>query len=131
MACTGDVSGRSLGKTNFMMQNVSENKAHISARISEYSIPPLKDMLVLGKDAPIGCIAMRRSLELLVRTPFAHIELKDDDIVSDILIRQPLLRRISENLLISFVMQQVKPMMGADEVLQVELDIKIFLAANT
>ncbi len=111
------------------MDNLSEKKAHISARISEYAIPPLKDMLVLGNDAPIGCVAMRRSLELLIRTPFEHIEL-EDDVIGDILVRQPLLRRVAKNTLIDFVLDQIKPMMGADEVLQVELDIKIFLSAS-
>lgn len=112
------------------MPSTSENKAYISAHISEYSIPPLKDMLVLGKDAPIGCIAMRRSLELLIRTPFEHIEV-EDDVISDILVRQPLLRRVSKQALIGFVMTQIKPMMGSEEVLQVELDIKVFLSANS
>jgi hypothetical protein len=102
-------------------------KSHITARIGEYAIPPLKDMLVLGKQAPIGCIAMRRAVELLIKTPFEHIEV-EDDVISDILVRQHLLRRVSKDSLIDFVMTHVKPMMGVDEVLHAELDVSVFLS---
>lgn len=105
---------------------INNKKTNISARVEEYSIPPLKDMLVLGKLSPIGCIAMRRAIELLIRSPFEHIEL-EDDVISDILIRQPVLRRISKDRLIDFVLTNLKPMMGSDEVLHVELDISVFL----
>ena len=109
---------------------LSEKKIHISARMGEYAIPPLKDMLVLGKDAPIGCIAMRRAIELLVKAPFEHIEL-NDDVISDILVRQQLLRRVSRDGLIDFVMAHVKPMMGPDEVMHAEIDINVYLSAGS
>jgi len=102
-------------------------KSHITARIGEYAIPPLKDMLVMGKQAPIGCIAMRRAVELLIKTPFEHIEV-EDDVISDILVRKHLLRRVSKDSLIDFVMTHVKPMMGVDEVLHAELDVSVFLS---
>jgi len=102
-------------------------KVHITARVGEYAIPPLKDMLVLGKESPIGCIAMRRAIELLVKTPFEHIEV-EDEVISDILVRRQLLKRVSREGLIDFVMTQVKPMMGIDEVLHAEIDINVFLS---
>ncbi|ATG91024.1 hypothetical protein [Methylomonas koyamae] len=102
-------------------------KIHLSARVGEYAIPPLKDMLVLGNQSPIGCIAMRRAIELLIKTPFEHIELQDD-VISDILVRHHILRRVSREGLIDFVMANLKPMMGPDEVLHAELDVSVFLS---
>ncbi|BBL58002.1 hypothetical protein [Methylomonas koyamae] len=102
-------------------------KVHLSARVGEYAIPPLKDMLVLGNQSPIGCIAMRRAIELLIKTPFEHIELQDD-VISDILVRHHILRRVSREGLIDFVMANLKPMMGPDEVLHAELDVSVFLS---
>lgn len=107
----------------------SEKKTHISAQVAEYAIPPLKDMLVLGKNAPIGCIAMRRAIELLIKAPYEHIEIADE-VISDILIRQQLLKRVSKEDLIDFVLEQIKPLMSSEEVMQAELDIKVFLSAN-
>ena len=105
----------------------SERKTHISAQIGEYAIPPLKDMLVLGKQAPIGCIAMRRAIELLVIATYEHIEI-EDDVISDILVRQRLLQRISRDKLIDFVLTHVKPLMGIDEVMHASIDVKVFLS---
>lgn len=112
------------------MSSTVQRKAHISAHISEYTIPPIKDMLVLGKHAPIGCIAMRRALELLVKTPFEHVEIEDDDVISDILVRQPLLRRVTREELVDFVLTNVKPLLGPEEVLHVEVDINVFLSGG-
>lgn len=111
------------------MKTTTSKKIHISARIGEYAIPPLKDMLVMGKQAPIGCIAMRRAIELLIKAPFEHIEL-EDDIISDVLVRQGLLNRVSKDELIEFVITQVKPLMGIDEVLHAELSVELFLSAG-
>jgi len=107
----------------------AKKKLDITARVGEYAIPPLKDMLVLGKESPIGCIAMRRAIELLVKAPFEHIEL-DDNIISDILVRQHLLRRVAKDDLIDFVMTHMKPLMGPDEVLHAEINVNVLLSAN-
>jgi len=104
-----------------------ERKIHISAQVCEYAIPPLKDMLVLGKQAPIGCIAMRRAIELLVTATYEHIEI-EDDVIADILVRQHLLKRISREGLIDFVLKHVKPMMGIDEVMHASIDVKVLLS---
>lgn len=110
---------------------VLQPTTHINARISEYAIPPIKDMLILGKDAAIGCIAMRRALELLVKAPFEHIDLENDEIISDILVRQSLLRRIPREELVKFILSRVKPLMGPEEVLHAEIEVNIFLDSGT
>jgi hypothetical protein len=112
-----------------MMISANEKKIHISVRVGEYAIPPLKDMLVMGKDAPIGCIAMRRAIELLIKTPFEHIEL-EDEVISDLLVRQHLLRRVPKDVLVSYVLTHIKPLMAAEEVLHAEIDIEVFLSAG-
>jgi hypothetical protein len=106
---------------------IINKKTSITAQVHEYAIPPLKDMLVLGKQSAIGCIAMRRAVELLVKTPFEHIEV-EDDVISDILVRQQILKRVSKEGLIEFVLNHIKPMMGIDEVLHAEMDIRVFLS---
>jgi hypothetical protein len=108
---------------------VNDRKIRISVHVGEYAIPPLKDMLVLGRDAPIGCIAMRRAIELLVKVPFEHIEL-DDEVISDILVRQPILRRVSRDELVDFVVTRMKPLMGSEEVLHALVEVNVILSAE-
>ncbi len=98
------------------------------ARVREYQMPPFRDALVLGREASIGCQAVQRALTLLVKAPFAHIEI-DDNIVADILIRENLLRRMSQQQITTFVLTHIKPLMGIDEVLQVDLDIEVTVTA--
>jgi hypothetical protein len=109
-----------------MSEPLRERKAIVSAQVEEYVIPPIKDLLILGRQAPIGCIAMRRALDLLVKTPFEHIEV-DDDVIGDILVRQPLLRRLPAERLERYVLTQVRPLMGPDEILHVDLEIRVLL----
>lgn len=101
------------------------SKHFIQTRIKEFILPPFRDGLVLGKSSPIGSKAMRQALELLVAAPFDHIELADDDIIQDIIIRKSLLRRISKEKLMDFVLSRIKPFMGEEEILYFELDIEI------
>lgn len=103
---------------------MNNNKNYIKTRIKEFVLPPFRDGLILGKNSLIGCKAMRQALELLVATPFEHIEI-DDDIVQDILIRKTLLRRISKDKLVNFVLREIKPLMGDDEILYLDLEIEV------
>ena len=111
------------------MSKTLDKKTHLVATVSEYAIPPLKDILVMGKDAPIGCIAMRRALELLVKQPLVHIEIADE-VISDILVRQSLLKRVGLSELTHFVVEQIKPLMSSDEILQGELDVSVYLSSG-
>jgi len=107
------------------MSESSASKYLIQAKIKEFTLPPVFDGLILGKNAPIGIVAFSRALELLVVTPFEHITL-EDEIVGDILVRQNILRRISRTKLTEFVLQRVKPMMGANEVMHLEINAEVF-----
>jgi hypothetical protein len=99
----------------------------ISAEVMEYAIPPIRDMLVLGRNATVGCIALRRALELLIKSPYEHIEIAGDDVLSDILVRSALLRRVPREELIRFVLKDIRPMMGSDEILHVTLEVKVLI----
>lgn len=106
-----------------------QHKNNLVARIVEYRMPPFRDALIMGRESPIGCHAMRRALSLLAKTPFAHIEI-DDPVISDILVRESLLRRVTQDQLIEFVLRHVKPLLGSEEVLQIELDIEVTLTSS-
>ena len=105
--------------------NFPEDKHTIRARLTEFDIPPIRDGLVLGKHSVIGCVAMRRALELLHAAPFAHIELNDDDVIGDILVRKGILRRMPKDKLINFVQKRIKPLMDESEIMHLELTAEV------
>lgn len=108
-------------------QKVSSMVHYVRAQIKEFNIPPIHDGLVLGKKAPIGCEAIRRALSLLSSNRFDHIELDDDDIISDILVRAAIVRKLTQEKLIAFVLQKVKPLMSDEEILHLDLQVEVLL----
>ena len=104
----------------------SSTKTTIRARVKEFGVPPIHDGLVVGKRAPIGCAALRQCLKLLAPSAFEHIEF-EDDVISDILIRHQILKRISQETLIAFVVDRIKPLMGDEEILHLALEAEVIL----
>ncbi|OGI41038.1 MAG: hypothetical protein A2140_03410 [Candidatus Muproteobacteria bacterium RBG_16_62_13] len=112
------------------MASPAGTKYSLKARVREFGVPPIHDALVIGNRAAIGCTAIRKAIELLVASPFEHIEFKDD-VVSDIIVRTAILRRIPKEKLIAFVLAQVKPLMAADEILHLDLEVEVVVEGNT
>jgi hypothetical protein len=105
------------------------HRPFLKARIREFALPPINDGLVLGCRAPIGCTAMCKALELLVTLPFEHIPV-EDEVIGDILVRQAILRKVSKEYLIDFVLHRIKPLMGPEEILHLELTAELLIEAS-
>lgn len=99
----------------------------LRARVREFGIPPIHDGLVVGKSSPIGCVAIRRALELLVAAPFEHIELQNDEVIGNVLVRGSILRRVPKDMLIKFVLEEIKPLMGPMEILHLDIEAQVTL----
>lgn len=99
---------------------------HLRMHVREFGIPPIRDGLVLGKTCPVGCVAMRKALTLLSVSPYVHIEFEDDTI-SDVLVREPLLRKVPQEKLIAFIVDRVKPLMTSDEIMDFDLEAEVVL----
>jgi len=102
----------------------------LKAKLRLFSMPPISDALVLGRKSPIGCVAIRRAVALLVADPFVHMEIPDDDIVSDILVRESILRRLPEALLRKFILSEVRPLMSDTEIVHLEIEAEVSLEKN-
>lgn len=113
-----------------MTKPIDQRHHSVTARVKEFCIPPIHDGLVLGKRSPIGCAAIRKAVDLLVPAPFEHIEV-DDDVVGDFLVRSTILRRIPKEKLIAFVLEKIKPLMSADEILHLDLETEVTLEHET
>jgi hypothetical protein len=94
----------------------------ISVRVSEFAIPPVTDGLVIGKDSPIGFSAIDKALNLLIANHHLESIVVGDDVISHIIVRKAILRRVPQEKLVAFALERLKPLMSATEVLH--LDIK-------
>ncbi len=75
------------------MASAANTKYTIKARVCEFGVPPIHDVLVPGKRSAIGCAATRKAIECLVTSPFDHLEF-EDDVISDIIVRGAIMRRV-------------------------------------
>jgi hypothetical protein len=109
--------------------NIAAKTYTLRMRVREFLIPPIRDGLVIGTESPIGCAAIRKALDLLAANTFEHIELQDD-VVSDVLIRAALLRRLPREKMIEFVLRELKPLMSKREVLHLDFEVELGLEAT-
>lgn len=100
----------------------------INMRAREFVLPPIVDGLVLGRFSPIGQVAVGKALALLMTTPFEHVPI-EDDVIGDVLVRSAILRKIDVDTLRRFVIDHVKPLMGPEEILHLDLEVEIALEA--
>jgi len=101
----------------------------VQARIKEFAIPPITDGLVIGKEASIGTVALQKALNLLIPDHFEHVTI-DDEIVADVLIKSILLRRLTKDRLVKFLIEQIKPFMSSQDIIHVQLDLEISLTGE-
>lgn len=107
----------------------NRRRSLIRTRVTEFVLPPIDDGLVLGRDSPIGHVAVSQALRLLTVTPFEHVPI-DDDVIGDLLVRSAILRKISPDELRSFVITHIKPIMGADEIIQLNIEVEVSLESE-
>jgi len=98
----------------------------IRARAREFVLPPIVDGLVLGRFSPIGHVAVGKALALLTTTPFEYVPI-EDEVIGDVLVRRAVLRKISADALRGFIITHVKPLMGPEEILHLDLEVEIAL----
>jgi len=120
-------NGEILGGECFDPQ--SDTGYRLRVRVSKVDIPPIRDALVLGRRSAVGCYAIRKALHLLMAAPFVHIEL-DDELISDVIVREAVLRRFPREHLIAFVLERIRPLMGEEEILQLELESEMTLSVR-
>jgi hypothetical protein len=105
--------------------NSDQSSVVIKMKMREFNIPPINDALVVGKNAPIGTEALRRALSLLHGAPFEMIKI-EDPIISEILIRNTILKKIQQDSLLKLIEKRVKPFMSVDEVIHLDINVELF-----
>lgn len=95
-----------------------------SIRLSfeEVELPPFRDILVLGKNAPHGKIAITKILELLLPDSIEVIDI-DDPKVSAIFISRKILLKMPREQIIAILKGKVFPFVSEGEILRVDVKI--------
>ncbi|MFQ5515688.1 MAG: hypothetical protein ACE5FG_14840 [Myxococcota bacterium] len=111
-------------ETSRTREATGQTKQSLRVRAQEFGVPPIHDALVLALEAPIGCVAIRKAIKLLAAGDFDHIEV-EDDVIADVIIRSPLLRRMPREKFLAFIMRRIKPLMTRTEILHLDIELEI------
>jgi len=98
----------------------------LRVRVRALEIPPIKDGLVIGKDAAIGGEAMTRTLRLMTNEKFERILIKDE-IAQELIVRSALLRKVGQERLVAFILKRVKPIMAETELLMLDIEVEVVM----
>jgi hypothetical protein len=89
-------------------------------------LPPIKDGLVLARGAQVTAETLLQMLKLVSTDQFVRIPI-EDDLISDILIREPVLRKLTAGEIQGFVLDRIKPSMADGEVIAVQMSIEVLI----
>ena len=99
-------------------------KASLSLKITEFEVPPMQDLLIIGKKAPIGPEAVKRMAQALSPEQFTII-LIDHAKIEAVLVRNSLLQLMDEQTLIGIIVEEADSLLSEDMVLRSELKISV------
>ena len=102
-------------------------KAQINIRLSDFEIPPMQDILLIGKKAPIGPEAVRRMVDAMSPEQYEIIFL-DHKIFEAIVIKKSLLKQISKEKLLPIILEEGE--LIATEEIVIKAQINIFFEIN-
>jgi len=105
-------------------KRIYSRRATLSLKMSEFEVPPMQDLLVIGRRAPIGPEAVRRMAEALSPEQFT-IMLIDHPKVEAVLIRSSLLQMLDKDVLINIVLEEADRLISDTMVIRSELKIEV------
>jgi hypothetical protein len=119
-----------MARSSKVLKNSSDNESslaeqYVRVRLKALEIPPVKDGIVIGKRAPIGAEAMLRTLKLMSNEQFVHLPIKGDDIMSDAIVREAVLRKLKREKLYAFMAKRIRPLMADNELLMLDMEIEV------
>ncbi|GAB6274262.1 MAG: hypothetical protein STSR0004_11250 [Peptococcaceae bacterium] len=99
-------------------------KAEITVRLSEFEIPPMQDILLVGKKAPIGPEAVRHMVDALSPEQYIVVEV-NHAIIEALVVRKSLLRMITQEQLVPFLLQETEKIISEGMVIKAQLNVTI------
>lgn len=99
-------------------------KAELSIRLSEFEIPPMRDVLLVGKKAPIGPEAVRRMVDALSPDQYEIIRM-DHPIFEAAVIKKSIVKLMSEEKLLPILLEEGERMSTESTLLKAQVEIVI------
>ncbi|TCO76885.1 hypothetical protein [Marinisporobacter balticus] len=109
--------------------NESTKKADITIRLSEFEMPPMQDVLIVGKRAPIGPEAARRMVDILSPDQYEIVKI-EDAVIEAIVIRKGLLNILPKDKLIELIMEEGGRIANEATIIKAQINITIHVSKS-
>jgi hypothetical protein len=103
-------------------------KAEISIRLSEFEMPPMQDVLIVGKNAPIGPEAAKRMVDVLSPDQYKIIHIGNHPTIEAIVIRKVLLNMMPEEKLSEIILEEGERIVDASMIIKAQLTITLHIS---
>lgn len=100
----------------------STKKAEITMRLSEFEVPPMQDVLIVGKKAPIGPEAARRMVDILSPEQYEIVEIEHPAIEA-VVIRKSLMSMMDQDRLIDLILDEGGKVANESTIIKAQLNI--------
>ena len=104
-------------------------KAEISMRFSEFEMPPMQDVLLVGKRAPIGPEAARRMVDILSPEQYEIIKI-EHEYIEAVVVRKSLLNMLSEDKLIPMIMEEGGRIANESMIIKAQINITLHVSKS-
>lgn len=82
----------------------SNKKAEVTMRLSEFEMPPMQDILIVGNKAPIGPEAAKRMVDVLSPDQYTIVKM-EHPFIEAIVLRKGLLSMLPQEKLIKLILE--------------------------
>jgi hypothetical protein len=101
-----------------------QRKADISIKLSEFEIPPMQDILLVGKRAPIGPEAVRRMVDAVSPEQYEIVRL-NHEVFEAVVVKKSLLRLLPKEKLLPVVIDEGNRIASENMVIKAQVNITI------
>jgi hypothetical protein len=102
--------------------NETERRAHVSIRLSEFEIPPVQDVLLIGRRAPIGPEAVQRMIDVLSPGQYEIFKVEEGPFEA-VVVRKSLSKMLTREKLLSIILEEGCKVAAETSVLKAQLNI--------
>ncbi len=107
---------------------MQEPNSHLSVNLEFYPItlPPVRDILVLGKKYPHGKVGIIESFRFIAPDEFEMFDVPDSEVAAEaVLINKKILQRMTSDEVIDILRQYVFPYITHGEAINVDFNLKV------
>jgi len=104
-----------------------KRQVRLSIRMKEFDLPPVRDVVVVGRRAAIGPKGLFESLDRMVPDAYVLVPVTGHDIVEAVILRKRCLAIVDKDRLIKLLLQHTACLMHDSSIIQVELDSEVIV----